>query len=92
MTADLARRRGELSKLLGALALYRRQPPPALLVSPDKARDAVRGAILARSLTPGLTRRAQALAPQRPASARFCGWTTPASWRRSTSIAASGLC
>jgi septal ring factor EnvC (AmiA/AmiB activator) len=64
LTADLARRRGELSKLLGALALYRRQPPPALLVSPDKARDAVRGAILARSLTPDLTRRAQALAAE----------------------------
>ena len=61
LTADLARRRDELSKLLGALALYRRQSPPALLVPPDKARDAVRGAILARSLIPDLTRRARAL-------------------------------
>jgi murein hydrolase activator len=65
LTADLAQRRGELSKLLGALALYRRQLPPALLVPPDKARDAVRGAILARSLIPDLTRRAQALAAER---------------------------
>ena len=64
LTADLARRRGELAQLLGALALYRRQPPPALLVSPDRARDAVRGAILARALTPDLTRRAQALSAQ----------------------------
>ena len=61
LTADLARRRDELSKLLGALALYRRQSPPALLVPPDKVRDAVRGAILARSLVPDLTRRARAL-------------------------------
>ncbi len=61
---DLAARRGELSKLLGALALFRQQPPPALLISPDRARDAVRGAILARALTPDLTRRAQALSAQ----------------------------
>ena len=61
---DLAMRRGELSKLLGALALFRRQPPPALLISPERARDAVRGAILARALTPDLTQRAQALSAQ----------------------------
>lgn len=61
---DLAMRRGELAKLLGALALYRQQPPPALLISPERARDAVRGAILARALTPDLTRRAQALSAQ----------------------------
>ena len=64
LTADLTARRDELAKLLGALALYRRQPPPALLVSPETARDAVRGAILARALTPDLTRRAQALSAQ----------------------------
>lgn len=64
LTADLARRRGELSKLLGLLATFRRHPPPALLVSPDRARDAVRGAILARALTPELSRRAQTLSGQ----------------------------
>jgi septal ring factor EnvC (AmiA/AmiB activator) len=61
---DLAMRRGELAKLLGALALFRQQPPPALLISPERARDAVRGAILAKALTPDLTRRAQALSAQ----------------------------
>lgn len=64
LNRDLAARRGELSQLLGALALFRQQPPPALLISPDRARDAVRGAILARALTPELTRRAQALSVQ----------------------------
>lgn len=64
LAADLGRRRGELSKLLGVLAIFRRNPPPALLVSPDQARDAVRGAILARALTPELTRRAHALSAQ----------------------------
>lgn len=64
LNRDLSARRGELAKLLGALALFRQQPPPALLISPDRARDAVRGAILARALTPDLTRRAQALSAQ----------------------------
>jgi len=64
LSADLARRRGELSKLLGALAAFRQQPPPALLVPPDRARDAVRGAILARALTPELTGRARVLSGQ----------------------------
>lgn len=64
LSADLTGRRGELAKLLGALAMFRREPPPALLVSPARARDAVRGAILARALTPALTRRATALAAQ----------------------------
>jgi septal ring factor EnvC (AmiA/AmiB activator) len=64
LNRDLAARRGELAKLLGALALFRQQPPPALLISPQRARDAVRGAILARALTPDLTRRAQALSAQ----------------------------
>lgn len=64
LNRDLAARRGELAKLLGALALFRQQPPPALLISPERARDAVRGAILARALTPDLTQRAQALSAQ----------------------------
>ena len=64
LNRDLAARRGELAKLLGALALFRQQPPPALLISPERARDAVRGAILARALTPDLTRRAQALSAE----------------------------
>jgi murein hydrolase activator len=64
LTADLSRRRGELAKLLGALAAFRQQPPPALLVSPERARDAVRGAILARALTPELTGRARVLSGQ----------------------------
>ncbi|MCW5761297.1 MAG: peptidoglycan DD-metalloendopeptidase family protein, partial [Phenylobacterium sp.] len=39
-----------------------RDPPPALLVSPDDARDAVRAAILVRAMTPELTGRAQTYA------------------------------
>ena len=62
--ADLGRNRQRLSLLLSALQLFRRDPPPALLVSPDNARDAVRAAILIRAMTPELQHRADAYARQ----------------------------
>nr|WP_295107823.1 peptidoglycan DD-metalloendopeptidase family protein [uncultured Caulobacter sp.] len=62
--ADLGVNRQRLSLLLSALQLFRRDPPPALLVAPDNARDAVRAAILIRAMTPDLQRRADAYARQ----------------------------
>ncbi|WP_343699263.1 peptidoglycan DD-metalloendopeptidase family protein [Caulobacter sp.] len=62
--ADLGRNRQRLSQLLSALQFFRRDPPPALLVSPDNARDAVRAAILIRAMTPDLQHRAEAYARQ----------------------------
>ncbi len=56
--------RNATARLLSALALYRRDPPPALLVHPQSARDAVRAQILARALEPELKRRSAALAAQ----------------------------
>ncbi|HEY5070863.1 MAG TPA: peptidoglycan DD-metalloendopeptidase family protein [Caulobacteraceae bacterium] len=53
--------RRELSRLLGALQLFGRDPPPALLVNPADAEDAVRGAILIRAIAPELENRAQQL-------------------------------
>jgi septal ring factor EnvC (AmiA/AmiB activator) len=61
LTRDLAAARGRLARLLGALQLYRRDPPPALLVRSSDARDAVRAAILIRAMTPALQERAAAL-------------------------------
>lgn len=61
LTRDLGAARGRLSRLLGALQLYRRDPPPALLVRSTDARDAVRAAILIRAMTPALQERAAAL-------------------------------
>lgn len=58
----LSTRKGELSRLLSALQLQSSNPPPPLLVSPDKANDAVRAAILLKAATPELRRRANALA------------------------------
>lgn len=51
-----------LSRLLSVLEQLRRDPPPALLVSPHDARDAVRAAILVKAMTPELQARAQAYA------------------------------
>ncbi len=58
LSADMGKNQSELSRLLGALELYRRNPPPALLISPGSARDAVRAQILVRALVPELERRA----------------------------------
>jgi septal ring factor EnvC (AmiA/AmiB activator) len=57
----LSANRAQLGRLLGALELYSRNPPPALLVSPRSANDAARAAILMRAITPELERRARAL-------------------------------
>jgi septal ring factor EnvC (AmiA/AmiB activator) len=63
--ADLDGRLGgdqaKLARLLGALELFRRDPPPALLVDPHDVRDAVRAAILIRAITPEIEARARAL-------------------------------
>jgi septal ring factor EnvC (AmiA/AmiB activator) len=51
-----------LSRLLSVLQQLKRDPPPALLVSPRDAKDAVRAAILVKAMTPDLQMRAQAYA------------------------------
>jgi murein hydrolase activator len=61
LTGELGAARQRLSRLLGALQLFRRDPPPALLVRSSDARDAVRAAILIQAMTPALQARAQAL-------------------------------
>jgi septal ring factor EnvC (AmiA/AmiB activator) len=64
LIGELGRDRGQLARLLSALQLFRRNPPPALLVNPGDARDAVRAAILIRAMTPDLQARADAYARQ----------------------------
>jgi septal ring factor EnvC (AmiA/AmiB activator) len=64
LTARLGRSQNATARLLGVLALFRRDPPPALLVHPDSARDAVRAQILARALAPELERRSRELSAQ----------------------------
>lgn len=51
-----------LSRLLSVLEQLKRDPPPALVVSPQDAKDAVRAAILVKAMTPELQARARAYA------------------------------
>ena len=64
LDARLGGDQARLARLLGALELFRRDPPPALFVKPTDVRDAVRAAILIRAITPELERRAQGLKDQ----------------------------
>lgn len=64
LASRLGERRNQESRLLGVLALFRRDPPPALLVHPDSAKDAVRAQILARALAPELEAQSKALSLQ----------------------------
>ena len=66
----MGRNQADLARLLGALELFRRDPPPALLVSPGSARDAVRAQILIRAIEPDLAARAAAFRGQAEALQR----------------------
>lgn len=59
LAAQQGRNLNQLARLLTVLQRLRRDPPPALLVSPGDARDAVRAAILVRAMTPELRDRAE---------------------------------
>ena len=59
ISAEQAATRHQLARLLSVLEQLGRDPPPALLVSPDDAKDAVRAAILVKALTPELQARAR---------------------------------
>ena len=64
LDAELGGAQNKLAHLLGALELFRREPPPALFVDPHDVRDAVRAAILIKAITPELEQRAAALKVQ----------------------------
>jgi septal ring factor EnvC (AmiA/AmiB activator) len=64
LAAKIGANRTDLARLLGALQRFGKDRPPALLVSPGDAKDAVRAAILIRAITPELEIRAKALQAQ----------------------------
>ena len=64
LDGEIGANRAKLARLLSALELLRRDPPPALFVNPADVRDAVRAAILMRAITPELEQRAAALRAQ----------------------------
>ncbi|MFD1747188.1 murein hydrolase activator EnvC family protein [Rhizobium helianthi] len=59
--ASLRERRGVLAEVLGALERMGRNPPPALLVTPEDALGSVRSAILLGAVVPGMRRQAEKL-------------------------------
>ena len=65
---DISRRliaeRDKQTRLLSALQIYSRNPPPALFVTPRKANDAVLAAIIMRAITPELKKRTESLVRQ----------------------------
>ncbi|MDP3659310.1 murein hydrolase activator EnvC [Phenylobacterium sp.] len=71
LTAEQGRNMNQLSKLLSVQERIRRDPPPALLVSPGDARNAVRAAILVKAMTPELQKRAQTYAAEAGEIARL---------------------
>jgi septal ring factor EnvC (AmiA/AmiB activator) len=71
LAARLGADRNALSRLLGALALFSRDPPPPLLVSPSDAKDAVRAMILAKAIAPQLEARARTLSAEAAALNRI---------------------
>jgi len=64
LDGQLGAAQSKLSRLLGALELFRREPPPALFVDPHDVRDAVRAAILIKAITPQLEQQAAVLKAQ----------------------------
>ena len=60
--ASLLSRRGVLAEVLAALQRMGRNPPPALLVSPDDALSSVRSAILLGAVVPGIRKETDKLA------------------------------
>ncbi|WP_304190952.1 murein hydrolase activator EnvC [Phenylobacterium aquaticum] len=82
LTAQQGRNLNRLSHLLTVLVRFRRDPPPALLVSPGDAVDAARAAMLIKALTPELERRAKLYAGEAGEIARQ---------RRLAAVAAAAL-
>lgn len=62
LAARLAEARGRHLRLLSALQMMSRRPPPPLLIPSDRAVDTVRAAILMKAMSPELQRRAQGIA------------------------------
>jgi septal ring factor EnvC (AmiA/AmiB activator) len=62
LSVEQTRNMGQLARLLSVLEMLKRDPPPALLVSPRDAKNAVRAAILVKAMTPDLQARASGYA------------------------------
>jgi septal ring factor EnvC (AmiA/AmiB activator) len=64
LEAEIGANRVRLTRLLGALQLYEKDPPPPLFVHAGSARDAARAAVLMKTIAPEMNARGEALAGQ----------------------------
>jgi septal ring factor EnvC (AmiA/AmiB activator) len=90
LVTNLARERGAQGRLLSALQMMSRRPPPPLLVSADKAVDTVRASILLKAMTPDLEKRAKALADRQAEIMRIRRLAVLSSERLLTTESAQG--
>jgi septal ring factor EnvC (AmiA/AmiB activator) len=90
LVTSLSKDRGMLGRLLSALQMMSRRPPPPLLVPADKAVDTVRAAILMRAMAPELERRAKVLADRQAEIARVRRLAVLSSERLLTTESAQG--
>lgn len=90
LTAELSRERGRQGRLLSALQMMSRRPPPPLLIPADKATDTVRAAILLKAVAPEMQSRAAALSARQAEIARVRRLAALSSERLFTTESAQG--
>lgn len=90
LVAALSTERGHQGRLLSALQMMTREPPPPLLVPADKAIDTVRAAILMQAMAPTLEARAQTLVGKQAEIARVRRLAVLSSERLFTTESAQG--
>ncbi|CAN5298102.1 murein hydrolase activator EnvC [soil metagenome] len=90
LIAALSQERGQQGRLLSALQMMSRDPPPPLLIPADKAIDTVRAAILMRAMAPEIERRAHILAERQVEVGRIRRLAVLASERLVTTESAQG--
>ena len=87
---ELARTRDGQGRLLSALQMMSRKPPPPLLIPADRAVDTVRAAILMQAMAPELERRAAALSARQAEVIRIRRLAVLSSERLLTTESAQG--
>lgn len=90
IVSELARARDSQMRLLSALQLLSRRPPPPLLIPADRAVDTVRAAILMKAMAPDLRARTDALAARQNEVARIRRLAVLSSERLMTTESAQG--
>lgn len=71
LAIKLSRTRASQTRLLSALQMMSRRPPPPLLIPADQATDTVRAALMIRAMTPELQSRARIAVAEQEEAARI---------------------